>query len=292
MRPDPHKQKNSRRYQAAQRSKKQGEAGAEAVTDSGSSQPADEGKESTAPAQRHHTNRSNSTSHGGPQFSRRKLEDNSWRYEDPAVDEAPEGAILDESALAAQEEEDVREFLDYLKAKSDLLSTDQSAVYFQLRSETDSEELHSHGGKTWGRLVEVPWDSLLADMSKLPIHELLGIDAETELPENVADAKQGALPSVAPKPQVSVLAPAVPRIAQKLSDLAPNINSKQTPLSTATASAKFKPKFVPAPAKSTFIPPPKPQAVPRNTVPGLATTVTKAQQPAADDLEAFLDDLI
>ncbi|KAJ1966348.1 hypothetical protein GGI12_000128 [Dipsacomyces acuminosporus] len=308
MRPDPYKQKASRRYQAAHRTsapaKKPGEekgAKDSSSTSSNDGKPADESGESEKASTRQNWNKVHRPADNGRQFARRRLEDNSWRYEDLDATDDAAAADLDAENIEAQEEEDVREFLDYLKAKSESLSTDQSAVYFQLRSESESSGLLAHGSKTWDRLVELPLDSLLSDMALLPIHELLDIDPATEIPQNIASdasqvARQQAKHPAAPTP-VAQVSHSVPQIASKLSDLAPNAkpNPKQQPSLNAAASAAFKPKFTPALSKTPSpMPASKPQIAPQSTAVSLpkASRSQGMQQKPADDLEAFLDDLI
>ncbi|KAJ1934376.1 hypothetical protein EC988_008831, partial [Linderina pennispora] len=175
------------------------------------------------------------------QFSRRNMQDNSWRYADPI--DVPSDA---------QDEQDIADFLKYMQDKSDGLAAEQSAVYFQLQSET-VELPESH---VWEKLVEVPWEMLSRDAAEWQdLHELLGIDEWTEMPQ--VEESVG-MPVEA---QVERRMPATLQTS-KLMTVRP------------AAQPAVRPAFRPQPVK-------KPAVLP-----------IPPKKPAADELEAFLDDLI
>ncbi|KAJ2756533.1 hypothetical protein GGI19_000749, partial [Coemansia pectinata] len=137
MRPDPHKQKASRRYQA-----------------------------------KHKTATLVSTQDAGQGISA----ESASRTEHNTYSED----LLDTNENAeAREEEDVNEFLKYLKDESQHVSTEQSAVYFQLRTETESAELGTHNEGVWKKLLDVDWDSSLKNVTtSTTLQELLDTDHE------------------------------------------------------------------------------------------------------------------
>ncbi|KAJ1935858.1 hypothetical protein FBU59_005251, partial [Linderina macrospora] len=213
------------------------------------------------------------------QFSRRQLHDNSWRYNDPAA--TPVSTDISAEAAEAQDEEDIRDFKAYLEEKSQDMAIEQSAVYFQLKSETDSAQLlQEGGGRTWEQLMEVPVEALRLDMvaGQVSLHELLGIDTQIELPveigRNQEEEEEGRVAEV----PVREVRPTVNKI--------PAAALQTTKLMTG------------GPPKPSFRPAFKPQVVKKPVVQPAAAAQPKpvvAKKPATtakDDLEAFLDDLI
>ncbi|KAJ1998486.1 hypothetical protein GGI04_004981, partial [Coemansia thaxteri] len=103
MRPDPYKQKASRRYQATHRA--------------------------ASPARSAASNHGDTTENA--RHSRGK----------ESEDDSP---LETTGAIEAKEEEDIIDFLNYLKEESHTSSAEQSAVYFQLRTEAESAELAAY----------------------------------------------------------------------------------------------------------------------------------------------------
>ncbi|KAJ2355956.1 hypothetical protein GGF43_002374 [Coemansia sp. RSA 2618] len=165
MRPDPYKQKASRRYQATHKSVQKADAAPNSKNNDGDKEP------QPAPV------------HRGGKYSRRQLQDNAWRYEDNAPETASESPLDTVEAAEAREEDNVREFLSYLEEKSQNFASDQSAVYFQLRAEADSAELDSYNDDTWKKLVEINWDGLVDAAASMPLRRLLDVDDDVFLPE-------------------------------------------------------------------------------------------------------------
>ncbi|KAJ2033035.1 hypothetical protein H4S03_005923 [Coemansia sp. S3946] len=160
----------------------------------------------------------------------------------------------------AREEEDINEFLKYLKDESQRVSTEQSAVYFQLRAEAESAELGLHNEGMWKRLLDVDWDSTLKSVTTgSTLQELLDTDHEFEPDVEVREGEDPTLEGT------STIQPAQVRgITRQLNvvELAPN--AKLPALNRA------------------------------GTAPPLAAkkqSNAKGAQPI-DDLEAFLDDLL
>ncbi|KAJ2613259.1 hypothetical protein H4S08_002302 [Coemansia sp. RSA 1365] len=166
MRPDPYKQKASLKHQAAHR-------------------PAQSPQNATQDSK---TSGASTTSTVGPprersKYARRKIQDNSWRFND---DLANTSGMPTESGGAAETDDDdnIRDFLGYLKEESQNISADQSAAYFRLRSEAESDNLSSYNEDTWSKLVEINWDGLLR-VAAMPLHELLDVKDDTPLPEEM-----------------------------------------------------------------------------------------------------------
>ncbi|KAJ2737923.1 hypothetical protein H4R23_001505 [Coemansia sp. Cherry 401B] len=165
MRPDPYKQKASRRYQAAHR-------------DAAAKPPTPNSTVKDAPPPPEHK--------AGGKFSRRKIQDNAWRYEEMSL-ESTEGAHLDSlEAAEAREEEYVQEFLNHLDEKTQNIGTEQSAAYFQLRAEAASADLSAYNENVWKDLTKVDWEELVDTASSTPLHKLFGVDENTPLPDGVA----------------------------------------------------------------------------------------------------------
>ncbi|KAJ2865147.1 hypothetical protein GGH94_002411 [Coemansia aciculifera] len=218
MRPDPHKQKASRRYQA-----------------------------------KHKTATLVSTQDAGQGISA----ESASRTEHNTYSED----LLDTNENAeAREEEDVNEFLKYLKDESQHVSTEQSAVYFQLRTETESAELGTHNEGVWKKLLDVDWDSSLKNVTtSTTLQELLDTDHEFA-PDN--ELREGEDVTLEDKPAIQ--SAQVRSITRQLNvvELAPNAKS-------------------PAPKQPAVVPP----------VAANKQSNAKDTQPV-DDLEAFLDDLL
>lgn len=218
MRPDPHKQKASRRYQAKHKI-----AALVSTKDAGQGRPAD---------------------------SASRTEHNTYSEDFSDTNENAE----------AREEEDINEFLKYLKDESQHVSTEQSAVYFQLRAEAESAELGLHNEGMWKRLLDVDWDSSLKNVTtSTTIQELLDADHEFAPDDEV---REGEGVTLEDKPIIQ--SAQVRGITRQLNavELAPNAKSptlKQPAVAHPMASNK--------------------QSNPKGAQP-------------ADDLEAFLDDLL
>ncbi|KAJ2349997.1 hypothetical protein GGH92_002393 [Coemansia sp. RSA 2673] len=172
----------------------------------------------------------------------------------------PVSRLMTNENAEAREEEDINEFLKYLKDESQRVSTEQSAVYFQLRAEAESAELGLHNEGMWKRLLDVDWDSTLKSVTTgSTLQELLDTDHEFE-PD--AEVREGEDPTLE---GTSTIQPAQVRgITRQLNvvELAPN--AKLPALNQA------------------------------GTAPPLAAkkqSNAKGAQPI-DDLEAFLDDLL
>ncbi|KAJ2160153.1 hypothetical protein GGF46_002466 [Coemansia sp. RSA 552] len=242
MRPDPYKQKASRRYQAAHRSANKGDAAASG--------------EATGAAER--------PPHRGGSFARRKVHDNSWRFED-GEDGAPSStadALPDRAeAAAAREEESIREFLGYLQDEADNIATDRSAAYFQLRAEADYAGIDAYSEETWKKLARIDLDGLLAMADETPVHELLGLDSDTALPDDSAPAATDSL-----------------RAEQVARCEMPRLHAPTSSLYTKAKAAEPVPK---AAASSDAARKPQPAA----------PAAQKTAQ-SVDDLEAFLDELL
>ncbi|KAJ2489381.1 hypothetical protein IWW37_004059 [Coemansia sp. RSA 2050] len=190
MRPDPHKQKASRRYQAKHKA--------------------------AAPA--------SSTQEAGPSVS--------------AEQSAFSEGFLDTGENAeAREEEDINEFLKYLKDESQRVSTEQSAVYFQLRAEAESAELGTHNEGVWRKLLDVNWDGSLENAaSNTTLQQLLDTDYEFAPVDVVREGRD-----VAQKAGATIQTARVRNITRQLNavDLAPNAKSppalKQPPVMAKSA---------------------------------------------------------
>ncbi|KAJ2801021.1 hypothetical protein H4S07_005037 [Coemansia furcata] len=215
MRPDPHKQKASRRYQAKHRT--------------------------AAPV----------SVQEAPQA--RSAEQNAYSEEFSDTSDNAE----------VREEEDINEFLKYLKDESQRVSTEQSAVYFQLRAESESVELGAHNEGMWQRLLDVDWDSSLKSVvTGTTLQELLDADYEFAPTDEVRESDDVAL-EVKPATQSSAQ---VCNITRQLNtvELAPNAKS---------------------------LTPGQPAAPPPMATNRQGSAIIKGSQPT-DDLEAFLDDLL
>ncbi|KAJ2545020.1 hypothetical protein GGF49_000779 [Coemansia sp. RSA 1853] len=174
MRPDPYKQKASRRYQATHKSAQ----AKDSAPDTKEKTAVKEAPPAPAPA------------HKGGKYSRRQIHDNTWRYDDNVPESASDVPLNSIEAAEAREEENVRDFLSYLEEKSQSFANDQSAVYFQLRAEADSVELDSYNDDTWKQLVEINWDGLLEAAASMPLRKLLDVDEDIALPDGVADTSK------------------------------------------------------------------------------------------------------
>ncbi|KAJ2497162.1 hypothetical protein GGH96_005309 [Coemansia sp. RSA 1972] len=284
MRPDPYKQKASRRYQATHKSAQ--------AKDSAPDIKEEIAVKEVLPA----------PTHKGGKYSRRQIHDNTWRYEDN-VPESTSNVPLDSiEAAEAREEENVRDLLSYLEEKSQSFANDQSAVYFQLRAEADSVELDSYNDNTWKQLVEINWDGLLDAAASMPLRKLLDVDEDTALPDGVADTVAQSEDSVVPTVLPTKSQPAYTKVQQSVranipkpsaADLAPGIGASSpnsTFISTKSVSqasvSAIKPSAAPKAPTFNF----KPNAVPK-------PVAQKPRPPAkpvqsVDELEAFLDEIL
>ncbi|KAJ1731978.1 hypothetical protein LPJ61_002267 [Coemansia biformis] len=261
MRPDPYKQKVSRRYQAAR-----------GIAPKGGARPDDKQETKPAPTPAPAAEPARTTA-SNKSYARRRIQDNSWRFQVDA--DSPDGAASgppDGVDAAQEEEESIREFLRYLKDEAQSTATEHSAAYFQLRAEAESAVLDAPYEDTWGRLVEVDWNSLLDVAAAMPLHELLGIDGDTAPP---------AEPTCSPQPQSAMDGRLLARqehvkpqqstraAGRRLdpAELAPGIGARD--IGAAPSRQKQQPQAVAPPA-------------------GRPTTPTRA----VDEMEAFLDQLL
>ncbi|PIA17606.1 hypothetical protein COEREDRAFT_91685 [Coemansia reversa NRRL 1564] len=255
MRPDPYKQKASRRHQAAHRPTQSPQNATQ------------DGKASTT---------STISTVGPPRerskYARRKIQDNSWRFND---DPANTSGIPTESGGAAEadDDENVRDFLDYLKEESQNIYADQSAAYFRLRSEAESANLSSYNEDTWSKLVEINWDGLLRVAAAMPLHELLGVKDDTPLPEEMTsmlseepERKVHQSRQINLEPQIAGhVAGHIPNALELAPGISPNKGTPTARTGPAAASVTHADGVSALPAKS---------------------------NPSVDDLEAFLDQIL
>ncbi|KAJ2304661.1 hypothetical protein IWW55_002325 [Coemansia sp. RSA 2706] len=288
MRPDPYKQKASRRYQAAHR-------------DAAAKPPTPNSTVKDAPPPPEHK--------AGGKFSRRKIQDNAWRYEEMSL-ESTEGAHLDSlEAAEAREEEYVQEFLNHLDEKTQNIGTEQSAAYFQLRAEAASADLSAYNENVWKDLTKVDWEELVDTASSTPLHKLFGVDENTPLPDGVASTlvdKNDALLQNKPAQQ-NIQAPPLQSKSQpgthiastmlSAAELAPGISAANATSTPAAAKpVVVKPTAPPtAAAESNTVPkPPIVSVAPTATATASAPIAQKPSKPAqsVDELEAFLDEIL
>ncbi|KAI9501001.1 hypothetical protein GGI25_003077 [Coemansia spiralis] len=227
MRPDPYKQKASRRYQAKHK------------------EPRDFQRDNTSAA-----------------IPEKK----------PQIDEHSNNDLIDDFQQQKKEEE-AQTFLEYLEeASHNTNASQQPAAFFKLRAEAESDELGKYTDSTWDRLLHVDMDLLANSFSlsvkEMPLNMLLGFensDVAVDFPLPVADSNMNAAASgrsseAASANKLHQSQPVQNVIVNKklvASDLAPSICAKKQQ--------------------------PKPQAT---------TQQSKQSLQAADDLEAFLDDLL
>ncbi|KAJ1667370.1 hypothetical protein EV178_001364 [Coemansia sp. RSA 1646] len=221
MRPDPHKQKASRRYQA-----KSGES--------------------------------------------RKIR-NEHRIaaipEQPQFDEPPGDQKTDDAVDFSQHE--AKEFLEYLKDESNSISSTNhqqtsNTAFFKLREEIDSEELDKYTEGIWNQLIDVDTGLLVTSLAhsshETPLNKLLGF-----------------------KDDLAVEFPVPPPNSNPRQNTTPQQKYATKPLTSSTTipSTSLAPSLQTNPAPSFKAP--KRQEPPRQPA--------KVQKPA-DDLEAFLDDIL
>ncbi|KAJ1721667.1 hypothetical protein LPJ53_003827 [Coemansia erecta] len=136
MRPDPYKKKASRIYW----SKHKDELAALKAADKDKPQPTEKDIAETTPPPPPHPLQSDQSddmhqTHPRGQYSRRKLEDNSWRYiEETEVDEE---AMINARIEAAQDEKDMREIVSHLKTQKLDTTAHKDNVYVCAREELD-----------------------------------------------------------------------------------------------------------------------------------------------------------
>lgn len=226
MRPDPYKQKASRKYQASH-------------------------KEAASTAKERRQQRA------------KRNEEQMSKPPQAVVNEESvnEDEFMDtREAAELREEENINEFLQYLKDESQNLSANvghhAEGAYFKLRAEAESTELGEYGKDIWGKLLEVNWDNSLADViSSMPLSELLGVDKSIELPEGCDSLAKLETKSA----QSSVSSKALPVRKQMATnaELAPNSSTKPAPVAKVQQPSAF-----------------------------------NKSKPAGDNLEAFLDDIL
>ncbi|KAJ2738819.1 hypothetical protein GGI20_006216, partial [Coemansia sp. BCRC 34301] len=161
-----------------------------------------------------------------------------------------------EDENAREDEEDIGKFLQYLKDESQRVTTEQSAVYFQLRTEADSSELGARNEGMWQELLDVDWDCSLKSLATgATLQELLDTDHEFAPTD---EARQGG-GDITPREDASSHLAQIRGIARQMD------------------SVELAPNAKPAPKQHSVGPP-----------------VAKKQEAAqpVDDLEAILDDLL
>ncbi|KAJ1796433.1 hypothetical protein LPJ59_003753 [Coemansia sp. RSA 2399] len=227
MRPDPHKQKSSRRYQAKN------------------------GEHLNVRSERHRA---------------------AAVPEQPRFDELAETQQTDDTAEASQQE--AEDFLEYLKDESTNQQQASNAAFFKLREEIDSEELDKYADGVWNQLMDVDVDLLTTSLAhssrETPLNKLLGfgngLAVEFPIPPPPSNTK--------PRQDTVTAAPRQRFVAK------PPLASSSATVSSASLAPNLK-QTKPAPLFRA----PKKQEAPPPQQP------TKAQKPA-DDLEAFLDDIL
>ncbi|KAJ2480189.1 hypothetical protein IWW56_002611 [Coemansia sp. RSA 2131] len=286
MRPDPYKQKASRRYQATHKSAQ----AKDSAPDTKEKTAVKEAPPAPAPA------------HKGGKYSRRQIHDNTWRYDDNVPESTSDVPLNSIEAAEAREEENVRDFLSYLEEKSQSFANDQSAVYFQLRAEADSVELDSYNDDTWKQLVEINWDGLLDTAASMPLRKLLDVDEDIALPDGVADTVEQSEDSVVPTVLPTMSQAVYTKVQQSVrantpkpsaADLAPGIGASSS--NTTFISANSAPQASVSTIKPSTAPKAPTFKSKPNAVPEL---VTQKHRPPAkpvqsvDELEAFLDEIL
>ncbi|KAJ2717158.1 hypothetical protein H4R19_000102 [Coemansia spiralis] len=219
MKPDPYKQKASRKYQAAH--------GIAPTASQRPAAPAAPAAPVAAPAV--------PAAADSKRYARRRIQDNSWRFHDGAPDAV---GTVPEEGEEREEEANIQEFLRYLKDESQSTAAEHSAAYFQLRTEATSAGLDAPNEDTWGRLVEVDWSGLLDMATAMPLHELLGLDRDCDMappPPSAPSDPAPPLPRDTPQPR----APPAARTLD-VAELAPGIEAR------SQAAVPARPKQPPA----------------------------------------------
>ncbi|KAJ2454138.1 hypothetical protein EV183_001740 [Coemansia sp. RSA 2336] len=272
MRPDPYKQKASRRYQATHKSAQK----------KNTEPPPTEEKAEPKPSQ-----------HQG-KYSRRKIQDNSWRYELSEDEDAPLDSL---EAAEAREDEYVREFLAHLEAKS--LASNQSAAYFQLRSEAAFADLDTYNEEVWNSLLDVDWDGLVDVAASTPLRKLIDAGDNAVVPEGIsntlASTTRASLPSGAQQmPARQTSSPETSSFKLSAADLAPGISSNKPSSRQATAPLAGAKPEAPKQQPSVTKPSVPNQRLPATTAPGSSSAALKPQKStqSVDELEAFLDEIL
>ncbi|KAJ2399258.1 hypothetical protein GGI23_002764 [Coemansia sp. RSA 2559] len=226
MRPDPHKQKASRRYQAKK------------------------GEHLNVKSERHRA---------------------TAVPEQPQFGELAEDQQTDNTAEISQQE--AADFLEYLKDESTNQQKTSNAAFFKLQEEIDSEELGKYADGVWNQLMDVDVDLLTTSIAhsshETPLNKLLGFDNDLAVEFPIPPPPSNT------KPRQGTTAPTAPR--QKF--VAKPLASSSAAVSSASLAPSLK-QTKPAPLSRA---PKKQEAPPQQP--------TKAQKPA-DDLEAFLDDIL
>ncbi|KAJ2664039.1 hypothetical protein IWW48_001051 [Coemansia sp. RSA 1200] len=195
-----------------------------------------------------------------------------------------DGSSADVAANTSKQEAD--DFLNYLKEGSQSITgsipqqSSNTGVFFKLREEIESEGLGRYADAIWDRLLDVDVDRLAASLAhsvkETPLNAVLGFkdDLAAEFP--------------VPAPSISVSTKSSSKQDSKASPLSP-IHKQTTALApmalTAVSSACLAPglkqQAKPTPTSGA----PKNQANPQQQP-------KKPNAPPADDLEAFLDDIL
>ncbi|KAJ1730915.1 hypothetical protein LPJ72_004229 [Coemansia sp. Benny D160-2] len=253
MRPDAYKQKASRRYQA-----KHGDQNRNATN---------QRKTTAVPEQPHigeYTDIQHRQQHTG----------------DDSGADAGANADIDASKQEADD------FLNYLKEGS--LSTagslsqqsSNTGVFFKLREEIESEDLGKYADAIWDRLVDIDVDrlaeSLAHSVKETPLNAVLGFkdDLAAEFPVPAPSVGASARSGSNQDSSVS----SIPPIHKQTTAPAP---IALTAVSSACLAPGLKQQAKPAPTSGA----PKNQANPRQQP-------KRPNAPPADDLEAFLDDIL
>ncbi|KAI9480057.1 hypothetical protein LPJ55_003336 [Coemansia sp. RSA 990] len=276
MRPDPYKQKASRRYQAAHKSAQKKNAAEQPPSTAEKAEP-------------------KASQHQG-KYSHRKIQDNSWRYELSESDDAPLDSL---EAAEAREDEYVREFLAHLEEKSQRASSNQSAAYFQLRDEAAFADLDTYNEKVWNSLLDVDWDGLVDVAASTPLRKLIGASDNAVVPEGIlntlANATRTSLPPCSQqKPARQTNPPGISSFKLNAADLAPGISSnKPAARQDAPLLAGAKPE-VPKQQPPVTKPSVSAQHLSATTAPVPSSAAPKPQKStqSVDELEAFLDEIL
>ncbi|KAJ2787077.1 hypothetical protein GGI15_001009 [Coemansia interrupta] len=188
MRPDPYKKKASRIYW----SKHKDELAALKAADKDKPQPTEQDIAETPPPLQPDQSDDTPQTHSRGQYSRRKLEDNSWRYvEETEVDEE---AMINARIEAAQDEKDMREIVGHLKAQKLDTTAHKDNVYVRAREELDPVDAEERA-------------RMLEEMNKVIVYDEFNPDPRAVSAVPLAQDKGSAVRINCEKLSVSDLAP-------------------------------------------------------------------------------------
>ncbi|KAJ2524446.1 hypothetical protein GGI11_000815 [Coemansia sp. RSA 2049] len=253
MRPDAYKQKASRRYQA-----KHGDHNRNATNQ----------RKTTAVPEQPHVDEYTDIQHRQQHIG----------------DDSGAGAGVNADIDASKQEADA--FLNYLKEGSQSTAgslsqqSSNTGVFFKLREEIESEDLGKYADAIWDRLLDIDVDrlaeSLARSVKETPLNAVLGFkdDLAAEFPVPAPSVGASARSSSNQDSSVSSISP----IYKQTTAPAP---IALTAVSSACLAPGLKQQVKPAPTSRA----PKDQANPRQQP-------KRPNAPPADDLEAFLDDIL